>query len=224
MKAKEEKPLSKGKKREARRARDERHAYYSSLAVKFYLEGNDHSAIILKINEETGAAVTLNFIKKSISEAIDAFVDSKTEMIEKYLLLELQKIAKMEAEAWEAWERSKTPQKNKSITTVKALPGSDGKAASSRKQTKNDTKDRAGDPRFFNAIQWCVEQRKELLTPELIAYAAIQQAKNAQKLAPIGDNDSGKQTTVTRIYQFGTRITTTQQTIVNEYISTGTSE
>jgi hypothetical protein len=66
--------------------------------------------------------------------------------------LEIQKLNRIEREAWDAWERSKQPAK---MATV------DGPNGSSK--TKRTVRDQYGDPRFLEVIEHCVAARRELL-------------------------------------------------------------
>lgn len=69
--------------------------------------------------------------------------------------IELQRVDKIEREAWEAWERSKQPRE---VTITEASEGTHpGRKATMRKEGQ------AGDPRFLVEIGKCVDRRVAIL-------------------------------------------------------------
>lgn len=80
---------------------------------------------------------------------------------------QLAKIDQIEIEAWSAWERSKQPRE---ITVTEATEGRQaGRKATVRREGQ------AGDPRFLERIQKCIDQRCQIL-----GIGAMQEAlKNA---------------------------------------------
>jgi len=81
------------------------------------------------------------------------------EMVDKYLIIELQKIERMEAEAWEAWERSKKP-KTKSKTKDSGLFD---QAKPEKRTTEDVTEERVGDGKWFDLLIKLGERRCKLL-------------------------------------------------------------
>jgi hypothetical protein len=69
---------------------------------------------------------------------------------------ELERIDQLEAEYWDAWERSK---KAHETTTTEQTTSADGERlkAGIRKE------EQCGDPRYLAGIQWCVDKRCEIL-------------------------------------------------------------
>lgn len=89
---------------------------------------------------------TIRHIRKLWQEILDQnFIETK--------LLELAKINRLEAEAWEAWKRSTEPQK----TTKAILDGEKHRAESI-------TKTQTGDTKYLEKIIWCIENRSEILS------------------------------------------------------------
>lgn len=69
--------------------------------------------------------------------------------------LELQRIDAIEREAWQAWERSKQPRE------VTLTEQSEGEKVSRKASVRREGQ--AGDPRFLERIQKCIEQRCDIL-------------------------------------------------------------
>lgn len=69
---------------------------------------------------------------------------------------ELAKIDELECTYWVAWERS---QEDAESETKKVVDSGDGK----RYEAQTQRKGQAGDPRFLQGIQWCIERRCKIL-------------------------------------------------------------
>ena len=72
---------------------------------------------------------------------------------------ELAKIDRLEREYWQAWERSC---EDAETVTEKARASRGAEKPDSVEKTKQ-AKGQAGDPRFLNGIQWCIERRCKIL-------------------------------------------------------------
>lgn len=68
---------------------------------------------------------------------------------------QLAKVDAVEVEAWAAWERSKQPRE------VTVTEQTEGQSASRKASVRREGQ--AGDPRFLERIQKCIEQRADLL-------------------------------------------------------------
>jgi hypothetical protein len=66
--------------------------------------------------------------------------------------LELAKINRLEAAAWEAWERSYRDEESTKVTV-------DGEKKRAEKVTKNQS----GDVKFLDRVAWCIEKRFNIL-------------------------------------------------------------
>lgn len=73
------------------------------------------------------------------------------------LATELQKLDRLEREAWEAWSRSQKPHQSAEMVGDQERP--------SRKRIRNQY----GDPRFLNVIQNCIASRRALLGLDVLA-------------------------------------------------------
>jgi hypothetical protein len=71
---------------------------------------------------------------------------------------ELEKLDKLEREAWAAWERSQRP--SQGATVREGKPGANGTTTKAMKQ-------RDGDPRFLDVIHRCITSRRTLLGLDL---------------------------------------------------------
>lgn len=83
---------------------------------------------------------------------------------------ELQKINRLEMEAWEAWTRSREPKELQTTERTDLPPvmvtGPDGRTTpvqAQRNRVAIQRQQRDGDPRFFTTVQWCIERRCKLL-------------------------------------------------------------
>lgn len=80
---------------------------------------------------------------------------------------ELAKVDRLEREYWEAWERScqdaeTVTQKTKGV--VQRKQDEDGKFVAERPAEATKTsKGQAGDPRFLQGVQWCIDKRCKIL-------------------------------------------------------------
>ena len=86
---------------------------------------------------------------------------------------QLAKIDKQEREAWQAWERSKLDAETKETFTESSGKTQDGKPIVGKTTLKKKSVGQAGDPRFLQSIQWCIEQRLKVVG----GYASDRRAK-----------------------------------------------
>jgi len=80
---------------------------------------------------------------------------------------ELAKIDQLEREYWQAWERSCENAETvvrKTKGTVKKYEDGDGQFVAERPAEVNKTSaGQAGDPRFLQGIQWCIDRRCKII-------------------------------------------------------------
>jgi hypothetical protein len=86
-----------------------------------------------------------------LASALIDFNEAKAQM--------LAKIDRLEREYWMAWERSC---QDAETVTEKARASRGSEKPDSVEKTKQ-AKGQAGDPRFLNGVQWCIEQRCKIL-------------------------------------------------------------
>lgn len=120
------------------------------LVASMYLAGKT----LMQIADVVG--VNFSNVSRDLSAIRKAWLESAIIDFDNRKALELAKVDKMEAEAWEAWEKSKAEQ----VTTT-------GKKKSSTKgdslEAGTKTEKHPGDPRFLTIIGWCVDKRCEVL-------------------------------------------------------------
>jgi len=102
------------------------------------------------IAEELGIADYT--VCRDIARVRTVLFEQAVENLDEARKQELAKINLIEAEAWEAWERSKQPRTTKSVT----------KGDTVNKQSAKE-EERGGDPRYMEIILKCSEQRAKLL-------------------------------------------------------------
>lgn len=76
---------------------------------------------------------------------------------------ELARIDRIEATAWEAWERSCRDAEALHAETVRGRADKHGKPLPELQRTSKTVKGQAGDPRFLERVGWCVERRCKIL-------------------------------------------------------------
>lgn len=162
------------------RARAEK---WKESIITHYLKGNTMDRVAQIMKEETGHKISTSTVSKYVAEAVETWKRNKETLLTNHVVTELEKINRVEAAAWEGWERSvkamtsvrskKTPLKhsencgkseiseNPKKKTVKASKIAENPL--NTVEVTDETKQSAGDPRFFATIQWCVEYRCKLL-------------------------------------------------------------
>ena len=112
-----------------------------------YLQGRLQADIAaeLEINQSTVSRDLKALHKEWLAAALVDFGAVKAQ--------ELAKIDRLEREYWRAWERS-----CKDAETVVKKQKEDG-----GKEMQQTLKGQAGDPRFLDGVQWCIERRCKIL-------------------------------------------------------------
>ena len=114
--------------------------------ARLYAEGVSRTLIAqqLKVSDRT-VFRDLQFIAKLWRRLLDRdLVTAKSH--------ELAKINRLEAAAWEAWERSYRDEESTKVTV-------DGEKKRAEKVTKNQS----GDAKFLDRVAWCIEKRFNIL-------------------------------------------------------------
>jgi len=114
----------------------------------FHLEGMT-SAEIVKELRTAGINTTARRVEDDIQERIEQWRRTAREQVETYIARELDRIDKIEREAWAGWRRSQ-----EDAVSVRS-GGKDGDVETRIGQ--------AGDARFLDQIQKCIQQRRDLL-------------------------------------------------------------
>lgn len=76
---------------------------------------------------------------------------------------ELAKLDRVEAVAWEAWERSCQQAETLFAETIKGRVDKEGKPLPELQKTSKTLKGQVGDPRFLERVGWCIERRCKIL-------------------------------------------------------------
>lgn len=76
---------------------------------------------------------------------------------------ELERLARIEREAWEGWERSKQKQEDKTTFLSPVERGDEGGSAMAVSGAQVSLRGQNGDPRFLKIVQDCADQRAKLL-------------------------------------------------------------
>lgn len=91
-------------------------------------------------------------ITADVSAMRQEWRDKRDEYSESAFNEQLARIDKTEREAWAAWERSQQPAK----ATIETTSGDES-------ETREETREQYGDPRFLTIAQNAIEQRRKLL-------------------------------------------------------------
>ena len=105
----------------------------------------------LGVNQSTVSRDIKALQKDWLESALVDFNEAKSQ--------ELAKIDRLEREYWQAWERSC---EDAETVTEKARASRGAEKPDSIEKTKQ-AKGQAGDPRFLNGVQWCIERRCKIL-------------------------------------------------------------
>jgi hypothetical protein len=170
---------------------------WKNLVVSLYMKGHNIEQIRELAELETGHRFSGPGVYSYLAEAIKGWESNKEHFQNNHKAIELEKVNRLEVAYWEGFERSKKIQRTK----VKTKGGEDGgKLAIS--QVREEDKKAAGDPRFLNGIQWCIDRRCSLL------------GIDAPQLPPLQVNtqvNNDNRTIINRRVVFKTRETTTAQ-------------
>jgi hypothetical protein len=104
---------------------------------------------------------------------------------------ELQRIDRVEREAWAAWERSQQPVQSAVVT------GED-----ITKRTKKSVIQKYGDPRFLDVVHKCIAQRRAMLGLDLV----ILPAPATPPITPIEQHERDVAETHARLKELGIRL------------------
>jgi len=120
-----------------------------------YLKGWLQQEIADHINADTERDYTLTqqMISYDLKRLQEQWQKSALVDVDELKAKELAKVDRLEREYWRAWERSR-----EDAETLQQVGGKDGPD----KITKT-SKGQAGDPRFLQGVQWCIERRCKIL-------------------------------------------------------------
>lgn len=138
--------------------------------ARLYLEGYSNYGMSLWLKENTEWTVSQPTIRTYIDDILDDWHAQRIDDVDKAITGQLQKLQRMEQEAWDAWERSKSPQmrkvsKKKGVPT-KSVNGETPRIAVTATEFEDveETTESVGDFRFLDLFNRVVMQRLQLLT------------------------------------------------------------
>ena len=128
------------------------------LISNLYLKGYSYRAIAKVFKEDKDRKYSLSHVQigEDIKRMLSEWKADRETNIDEWVNIELEKIAKLEQEYWEAWEKSKTD-----YTKVKHKTGRNYLGESEEKTIEESIM--LGDPRFLAGIERCIQKRCDLL-------------------------------------------------------------
>ncbi len=118
--------------------------------AKLYLQGKSQHAIALEVGINQGN------VSRDLEAIRQQWLESSLVDFNAARARELAKIDLMEAEANDAWERSKL---NREIQSVKKTTGDQG----DKTETAMRKEEQTGNPEYLRVVEWCIDRRCKLL-------------------------------------------------------------
>jgi len=134
-----------------KRGEAQREADRAEIAA-LYCKGKTYREIAAIISAARPYNITYRTIGRDVDVILDRWRESAKEDMGRHVAKELARINRIEREAWEAWDRSKTRRER----TITERTGHGDKA-------RLEQETQCGDPRYLDHIQWCIEMRCKLL-------------------------------------------------------------
>lgn len=133
-----------------------------AFCADMFLRGYPYREIAKRLNEDLAKRkmeyrLTESMVYYDIQQLLIAWKRDQLESIDQYVTAELQKLDKMEVEAWNAWELSK--QKKTKNKTKKAGNGLMGRQIMTEKATETTS----GNPRYLDLLLNIQQRRAKML-------------------------------------------------------------
>lgn len=131
-----------------------------------FLKQRTHHEITTWLNANRAYQLSRQMISRDIERIRQMWREKATEAYDDRKMRELEKVERVEREAWTAFERSQQEETYKSSTRHELEVGQDegGKALSDGRTTKTVAmRSQTGDPRFLDIVMRCIEKRCEIL-------------------------------------------------------------
>lgn len=110
---------------------------------------------------------SLDTVKKDFDSLLQEWKEERLDNVEDYINLELAQIEHTIQEAWDAWERSKSPKtKSKMLGTTNGKnseKGDDNAVNPTKLERIQEEHNECGDPRYLEAIHRECKERRKLL-------------------------------------------------------------
>lgn len=111
--------------------------------------------------------ISTSTVREVIEKARETWKDYRVEDYDLLLTVELERIKKIEDEAWASWGKSKEPLITQTRRTENGGGEEGGKTVDEIKKQQ-----RHPDPRYLDRMSWCIEQRLKIMgayAPEKVA-------------------------------------------------------
>ena len=136
--------------------------YDRAFCADLFLRGYPYREIAKRLNEDLAKRkmeyrLTESMVYYDIQQLLIAWKRDQLESIDQYITAELQKLDKMEVEAWSAWEISK--QSKKKNKTKKGGNGLMGRQI----MTEEATETTSGNPRYLDLLLNIQQRRAKML-------------------------------------------------------------
>lgn len=150
-----------GKPRMCKRTK-EQIAFDRAFCAELFLRGYPYREIAKRLNDDLAKRkmeyrLTESMVYYDIQQLLIAWKRDQLESIDQYVTAELQKLDKMEVEAWNAWELSKQTKTKKK--TKKAGNGLMGRQIMTEKATETAS----GNPRYLDLLLNIQHRRAKML-------------------------------------------------------------
>lgn len=159
-----------------------------ALVARLYLQGFSQRQIAERLNSRRGIThkVTHVAVHNDIKKAQELWLASAIVDIDAFKAAQLAKLDLIEAEAWEAWEKSKGTK----VTTTKRLdPDKNYTPAQLNQPDEIKSENTPGDIRFLNLAMDCVLKRNKVMGLDTLNININEQDKG-------NENEAGGQTNV----------------------------
>jgi len=130
--------------------------------------------------------VDADAVKRDLQAVHNAWREERPEDFDTLREQELQKIDRVEREAWQAWERSKKPAAATKVSSE-----------TSKRKAERTTKEQSGDPRYLTIVKDCIDRRCRLLG------IADQNSKDANRQVPVCEVIVANADQAVRVMTFG---------------------
>jgi len=180
---------------EARRERRKRSRFKGTMRSKSQLAADRRNVaeLYLKGHGIMQIAALLGMSHSTVSADLaylrDEWVKCAAKSFDQKRAEQLERLDKLEREAWHGWERSQQHSEKHIVKTTNAppLPGATQRPGPSRTESTAERVDRIGDPRFLNLIREIIIERARLLglhEPEEVSHTHTLQVKTTREQLP----------------------------------------
>lgn len=120
-----------------------------------YVKGKSQREIAQELSAARDYTVSHKTVGRDIAALLSRWRETACREINELKAAELARLNRLEREAWDEWERSKL--KRERTLTEKRTGDNPGERAQIVKENL------LGDPRYLQAVQWCIDKRCKIL-------------------------------------------------------------